>query len=371
MKPIQRNILLNPGPATTTDTVKEALLVPDICPREKEFCDLLIAVRKKLTRVIHGEETHSTVMFAASGTGAVEACISSLVGPNEKILIHTNGAYGKRMLEIARTLYPPEQIVVCEQAIGTYPDLNRISQILESDRKIKFLGFVHHETTTGMLNPAEALVSITKRLGVKLILDAMSSYAGLPIDLRKTPYDFVISSSNKCIQAMAGVSFVVCEKKALEQSRHHSPKSYYFNLWRQHQVFEETGQMQFTPPVQIFYALHRALDEFFEETAEKRFQRYADSWETLVNGLQKLQFKLLLPLEQHSKLLTAVIESEHPSFKFEKMHDALFNKGFTVYPGKIPANRTFRIANIGAIDKRDIENFLQELKFFLEKNSIL
>ena len=371
MQPLKRNILLNPGPATTTDTVKQALVVPDICPREQEFGDLLRAVRRKLVEVVNGSRTHTAVLFGASGTGAVEAVLSSVVGPEDRILIHSNGAYGRRMIDIAKVFLAADQVVVVEQPFGAYPDLARLAEVIDRTPRLTHVALVHHETTTGMLNPADRLVEITRRRGVQLILDAMSSYAGIPIDLQRTPYDFVISSANKCLQGMPGISFVIADRQRLESSAGYPPRNYYFNLWRQHQCLERSGEMQFTPPVQVFYALDRALDEYFEETGAGRHLRYTASWEALVAGLRELHLELLLPLEQHSRILTAVLEPRHPNYSFKTMHDHLYARGFTIYPGKIPGLDTFRLANLGAIDRTDIEAFLEELRTYLDHSGIL
>ncbi|HMF37872.1 MAG TPA: 2-aminoethylphosphonate--pyruvate transaminase [Isosphaeraceae bacterium] len=371
MQPLKRNILLNPGPATTTDTVKQALVVPDICPREQEFGALVGAVRRKLVEVVNGARTHMAVLFAASGTGAVEAVISSVVGPGDRILIHSNGAYGRRMIEIGRVFLAPDQVVVVEQPFGTYPDVARLEELIDRTPRLTHLALVHHETTTGMLNPAHRLVEITRRRGVLLILDAMSSYAGVPMDLQQTPYDFVVSSANKCLQGMPGISFVIANRQCLESSADHPARNYYFNLWRQHQCLERSGQMPFTPPVQVLYALNRALDEYFEETGARRRARYTASWEALVAGLRALHLELLLPLEQHSRILTAVLEPSHPNYSFQTMHDELYARGFTIYPGIIPDLRTFRLANLGAIDRTDIEAFLEVLRTYLDEHGIL
>ncbi len=364
---VKRNILLNPGPATTTDSVKQALCVPDICPREEEFCEVVNEVRQGLRSIAHGDQSYVSVPFAASGTGAVEACLSSVLKEGEKILIHSNGAYGLRMEEIASTYYGQKAVVSSEEPFGNFPDLNRLESYLKKDPSIRYLAFVHHETTTGMLNPAKQFLEVAQKYGVRVIVDAMSSFAGIPMDLRDTPFDFVISSANKCLEAMAGISFVLCKKEALEKLAQIPPRNVYLNLYRQWESLEKTGQMQFTPPVQVFYALRQAIKELAVETVERRYKRYTGSWDVLQKGLQELNLVPLLPLEHQSKLLTAI--REPAEFNFKEMHDVLYKKGFTIYPGKIPSNRTFRIANIGAITSRDMEAFVAELRHYLNSTS--
>jgi 2-aminoethylphosphonate aminotransferase len=369
--PVKRNILLNPGPATTTDTVKYSQVIPDICPREREFCMLMDDIRNKLVEVVRGDQRYTSILFASSGSGAVEACISSVVPEGKKILIINNGAYGKRMIETARCYYDEDRIIAYELPYGDYPDVHNISKIISDDRDIATLAVVYHETTTGMLNPVEEITRLAHEKSIDVIVDAMSAYAGVPIDVTREEYDYLISSSNKCIQGMAGISFVICRKDKLEKSGRHKRKNLYFNLWDQFRYFEETGQMRYTPPVQIAYALNQALDEYFGETGEMRCKRYTESWETLIAGLRKLNFQFLLPLEQQSKLLTAVIDPQDANYKFEEMHDYLYERGYTIYPGKGAKKDTFRIANIGAINKGDIENFLSVLGEYLKRFNIV
>lgn len=367
---VKRNVLLNPGPATTTDSVKYAQVVPDICPREKEFGTLIQDIREKLVQVVNGQDRYTAILFASSGTGTMEACISSAVPDQKKIFIVNNGAYGRRMFEIAERFYPKEQIVTYEIPFGDYPDIRVIEDRIKKDGDIAVIAVVHHETTTGMLNPVEEINRIAHAHSIHIIVDTISSYAGIPIDLQKDDYDFIISSANKCIQGMAGIAFVICKKDVLEKTKDYQKRSFYFNLWQQYYFFETKGQMQFTPPVQVAYALNRALDEYFQETGEHRHRRYTESWKTLIEGLRRLNFTFLVPMEQQSRLLTAVLDPTDSNYSFDEMHDYLLERGFTIYPGKGAKKDTFRIANIGAIDKRDIRSFLKALEQYIREKNI-
>ena len=367
---IQRNVLLNPGPVTTTDTVKQALVVPDICPRESEFGELMARVSRRLVEVVHGGDEYVAVIFGGSGTASVEACISSVVPRDKGMLIVDNGAYGQRMIEIAQT-YQIE-VVPYRLPWGDYPDLAVIESLLRQHQgQVSHLAIVHHETTTGMLNPLEACTSLAHQCGAEIIVDAVSSYAGLPINIKELELDYLMSSANKCIQGMAGLSFVICRRQSLLQSAQVQPRSYYLNLYAQHRFFEAHHQTRFTPPVQVFYALDQALTEYFEETEQGRHQRYVDSYNELVNGLRQLGFRFLLPPHQRSKLLTAVIEPIHPAYSYDQMHDYLYERGFTVYPGKGAKEKTFRLANIGQIDRNDIRDFLNVLRQYLVETDMI
>ena len=365
---MKRNILLNPGPATTTDSVKQSLIVPDICPREKEFGDLTQNVLKKIARVVNGENSHSAVILTGSGTAGVEAALSSVVSEQGKILILDNGAYGKRAETIIQSYGIPH--ITHKLVWGDFPDVEVIENIFKKNNDLTHFFFVHHETTTGMLNPMEELLKLCQKYEIDSIVDAMSSYAGVPIDMQLEPIDYLISSSNKCIQGMAGTSFVIANKEKLAKTENIKPRNLYLNLWGNHSYIEKTGQFQFTPPVQIVYALNQALDEFFLETQTGRTKRYFKSYETLLVGLDKVGLELLLPISQHSKLLTAIVEPNSPNYDFMEMHDYFYENDITIYPGKGAKQNTFRIANIGEIDYRDMEIFNKKLLRYFEDNKI-
>ncbi|MDR2057186.1 MAG: aminotransferase class V-fold PLP-dependent enzyme [Dysgonamonadaceae bacterium] len=296
---IKRNILLNPGPATTSDEVKHAMLMPDICPREEEFCLLMESVKQDLPKIVNGGADYTSTLFAASGTGGIESAITSAVPCNGRLLVIDNGAYGARMAQIAKryAIYH----VVYKIPYGDYPDVTDIEKIV-IDEKITTVSIVDHETTTGMRNPVQEVCEIAHRHGSEIIVDCMSSFAGLPIDLRKWGAEYIISSSNKCIEGMAGLSFVIFQKSLLEKIKG-TARSFYFDLYAQYQGFQHAGQMQFTPPVQVIYALRKAIDLLFAETYQGRINRYKENYSTLKDETQKLGFQFLLKDEYQSGIL--------------------------------------------------------------------
>lgn len=361
MPRVPRKILLNPGPATTTDTVKEALLVPDICPREKEFVQVLQQVRSDLVQIAGGRpDSHTCVLLAGSGTAAMDAVLNSVIPPEGGVVIINNGAYGQRFVDIARCYQLP--FYDLHFPWGEWPDINRLRQILDEHPQISHLAMVHHETSTGLLNPLSEIAALAGEYQVSLIVDAISSLGGVPLQVREPQIDYLLSTSNKCLQGMAGLAWVICRREALEQSSRIPARSFYLNLYQQYRHFEANGQMQFTPPVQVVYALAQAIREFRQEGPEERYRRYRRNWETLMAGLQELGFRTLLPLERQSPLLTTVLEPADPQYNFDRLHDGLFERGFTIYPGKMQANATFRLANIGALVEEDIRAFLAALK---------
>ena len=193
------------------------------------------------------------------------------------------------------------------------------------------------------------------------MVDCISSYAGIPIDLGKHKIDYIMSTSNKCIQGMAGISFAICKKDHLEKLIDLPPRSFYLSLYDQYKYLEANGQTRFTPPVQTLYALRTAIDEFFEEGGENRYKRYTENWKVLRDGLKNLGFEFLLEPHHESHILTTVMEPINENYDFMHMHDLLYKKGFTIYPGKKPGQNTFRLACMGDIYPDDIQTFLNEL----------
>lgn len=382
---IKRNILLNPGPATTTDTVKMAQIVPDICPRETEFGDLMEYVSKELTSIVASPETHTTVLFGGSGTAAVEALLTSVVPHDKSVLIVNNGSYGKRMCQIAQR-YKMNYIEFNSSAIEPI-DLDKLeayiaahnnsTKIEEHDNigdgndngnkkfAISHIAVIHNETTTGLLNDLDDLGEIAKNHGLDLIVDAMSSYAAIPIDMVKQNIAYLTASSNKNIQGMAGVGFVIASTEKLDSLANIEPRTFYLSLFEQYQNFIKTHQMRFTPPVQTLYALKQAVIEAKAEGIANRYQRYSDSWELLITELKAMGLSYLVEDAHHSKIITSIHLPD--GIDFNHMHDYFYDLGITIYPGKVDEFNTFRISNIGQIYKEDMARFIDLLKVYLKK----
>ena len=355
-------ILLNPGPANTTETVKKAQTLPDICPREKEFGQVMLRVRDRLAQVIAPDDDDVTsVLFCGSGTAGVEAAVCSTVPPNGRLLVIENGAYGERMADMAAAYGIPHDVE--RFGVGGYPDCERVAARLDGGGYTQ-LAVVHHETSTGMLNPVPRLGALCKQHGVEMIVDAMSSFAGLPMTFEGLGADYLVSSSNKCIQGMAGLSFVICRRSRLAELTPYVGRSLYLNLPQQHHFFEAGGnQMRFTPPVQVVYALDQAIEEYFaEDGGHGRHRRYRANWEALDGGMRQLGFRRLHEESMLSRILTAYVEPDHPAYDFDGLHDRLYEKGFTIYPGKGAVVSTFRLANMGAVTPDDMRAFIAALK---------
>jgi 2-aminoethylphosphonate-pyruvate transaminase len=356
VQPVKRNVLLNPGPATTTDTVKYAQVVPDICPREKEFVDVMDEVRRELVRVVHGDpKKYTAVLFTGSGTIVQDALINSLVPAGKKICVVNNGAYSARMAEIAASYYIP--CVELKFPATGLPDLKVVKEALASDKDIAVVATTHHETGTGILNPVREIGRMAHDHGCVFIADTISTYGLLPIDIEEENIDFCMSSAQKGLAAMTGVSWAVGNIYEIVRSKNYPTRSYYCNLFMQYDLFERVGEMHFTPPVQTIYALRQALKEYWQEGEMPRYERIVKCWEAVHKGLAEIGLESVIDRSIQAQLVVTVKAPTDGKFDFFELHNYCYARGFTIYPGKMFGLETFRLCNLGAITQRDIEDF--------------
>lgn len=362
LRRVRREVLLNPGPATTTDSVKMAQVCADICPREFEFGQVMEWIADELSLFVGKPGDVETVLFGGSGTAADEAMMSSCVPDGSKLLVVDNGAYGARLAKIA-SVYKLDFEVL--KSSGYLPlDAEAVKARLV-DGNFSHLAMVYHETTTGLLNPVPEICRFAKSRGIVTIIDAVSAFAAISIDMDRDGIDFMASTSNKCIQGMAGVALVFCRSSELERTRDYPMRNYYLNLWDQHAYFTKTKQTRFTPPVQALYSLRQAIIETKIETIPGRYARYSACWEVLASAVKRLGLKMLVPEEAQSKLITAIVEPDSPKYSFNALHDLARSKEFTIYPGKLSDANTFRIANIGDIRPEEMERFTAVLEEYM------
>lgn len=362
---IQRNILLNPGPATTTDTVKWAQVVPDICPREKEFADIMRQFRKDILQIVHADpDKFTSVLFTGSGTINMDICLNSLLPEGKKILVINNGAYSSRAVEICQYYGLPH--IDLASSVYERPDLDAVRKTLEENPDIAVVYTTHHETGTGVLNPIREIGALAHAHDAIFIADTTSSLAMIPIDIEKDNIDFCMSSAQKGIMAMSGLSFIIGNKAIIEASAAYPKRSYYCNLYLQYSYFEKTGEMHFTPPVQTVYAAVQALKEYFEEGETAKWERHLRVNRAIHEGLAQLGLKEAIRPEIQSGLVVSVLYPDNPDWSFKKVHDYCYERGFTIYPGKISTSNTFRLCSLGAIDEPDITAFFEVLREALE-----
>lgn len=366
---IKRNILLNPGPSTTTDTVKMAQVVPDICPREKEFAGLMKQMREDLVRIVHGPlDEYTAVLFCGSGTINIDICLNSLLDKDKKALIINNGAYSTRAAEVCEYYGLPYINLVLP--VDDVPDMGLVGRTLDDNPDIGLVYITHNETGTGIGNPISEIGRMAHEHGAIFVTDTTSTYAMVPIDVKRDNIDFCMASAQKGIMGMTGLSFIVGRKDIIEKSKDYPKRSYYCNLYMQYDFFERTGEMHFTPPVQTIYAARQALDEYFAEGEEAKWARHTRVMNAIHDGLERLGFREAIRREIQVGLVASVIYPDDENWDFEKVHDYCYERGFTIYPGKITGANTFRLCALGAIDVSDIEDFFAVLKQALEANNI-
>lgn len=353
---IKRNVLLNPGPATTTDTVKLAQVVPDICPREKEFAGLMAGFREDLVRVVHGDPAkYTAVLLCGSGTLCMDVCLNSLLPEGKKALILNNGAYSSRAVEICR--YYGLLYMELKFPFDQRPDLNAVERTLQENPDIALVYATHNETGAGLLNPIREIGALAHTYGAVFVTDTTSTYAMRPIDIEADNIDFCMASAQKGLMAMTGLSFVIGRRDIIEASKDYPRRSYYCNLFRQYDCFERTGEMEFTPPVQTVYAAIQAMKEYWAEGEQAKWARHTRAFEAIHAGLEALGFRETIRRDWQAGLVAAVCNPVDPNWDFQKVHDYCYERGFTIYPGKLGTAGTFRLCALGAIDAPDIEEF--------------
>jgi len=347
--------LLTPGPLTTRDSVKHAMLT-DHCTWDDEYKAITTSVMNDITG-ISANDDYATVLLQGSGTYAVEAMINCLCRQNEKILFLVNGEYGKRMLTTADCSIRNYEVLTFDM---TQPiDIKVVEEKLKTDMEIRTIIFVHCETTTGVLNPLEKLTKLAKSYGKKVLIDAMSSFAAYEIDMPGLDIDALAASSNKCLEGLPGLSFVIAKKTLLDGSRNQS-SSHSLDLYDQYQgLYAGGGKFRFTSPTNVLLALRQAIDEYKKEGGlPARRARYMANHKTLIDGLEKLGIHSIVEPEHQSYIITTF---ELGAFDFPMLYETLKSKGFIIYPGKLTSIPTFRLGNIGDVYPSDMEELVKSI----------
>ena len=366
---IKRNVLLNPGPSTTTDSVKQAQVVPDICPREKEFREIMKPMRDDLVRIVHGDvDEYTAVLFCGSGTICIDIALNSLLAAGKKAMIINNGSYSQRAVDIVNYYGMP--LVEVKQPITTQPDLGAVEDALINNPDVGYVYVTYHETGTGLLNPVKEIGKLAHKYGAFLITDTTSAYAMIPINVYEENIDFCMASAQKGIQGMTGLSYIIGRRDIIERSKDFPKRSYYCNLYMQYEFFETTGEMHFTPPVQTIYAAKQALVEYFEEGEEAKWNRHKRIMNEIRRGIDRLGFREALDRKDQSGLVATVNYPDDSNFSFEKIHDYCYERGFTIYPGKMQNKGTFRLCALGAIDDSDIREFWKVFEEALHESGV-
>ncbi|BCL74907.1 2-aminoethylphosphonate--pyruvate transaminase [Jeongeupia sp. HS-3] len=344
-------ILLTPGPLTTSLATKTAMLT-DWGSWDDSFNALTARVCADLVNIVHGGDTHVCVPLQGSGTFAVEAAIGNLVPRNGKLLVLVNGAYGRRLARIAEMIGRP--FAIYEAADDTPPNPAEVAARLAADPAISHVGVIHCETSTGILNPLAEIADVVARAGRRLIVDSMSAYGALPIDAREIAFDALIASSNKCLEGVPGMGFIIVDRDALLESAGNS-HSLAMDLVDQYLYLQKTGQWRFTPPTHVVAALAAALDQYHLEGGQPaRLARYSANCRSLISGMGRLGLKLFLEPSLQAPIIVTFHAPNHPDYDFKRFYEAVRARGFVLYPGKLTAVETFRVGCIGAIDSAEI-----------------
>ena len=349
----REKLLFTPGPLSTSETVKRAMM-RDLGSRDREFIEVVRNIRRRLLQIGGVENAaYEAVLMQGSGTFAIESVISSVIPQDGKLLVLVNGAYGRRMAQIAKTLAIETETVVVPESLPI--DVGQVEVLLSRDSGMTHVGVIHCETTTGMLNPVEALGKAVRRLGRVLVVDAMSSFGGMRLPVADWSIDFLISSANKCIQGVPGFGFVLARRDLLLKSEGHG-RSVSLDLISQWRGLEADGQFRFTPPTHALLAFWQALEELQAEGGVVgRAARYAANKKVLAEGMSKLGFESYLAPEHQSSIITSFRYPKQANFNFSQFYERLSAKGFVIYPGKVSDADCFRIGTIGHIFPEDIK----------------
>lgn len=350
-------LLFTPGPLTTSLSVKQAML-RDAGSWHSEFNAVVRRIREDLLALagLGPDSGFTTILMQGSGTFGVEAVVSSVIPPGGKLLVLANGAYGERIARMAACQRIDHHVIRSPE--DEVPDPREVQEYLEDDPMVTHVAFVHCETTTGILNPLEAIGEVVRRCRRSFIVDAMSSFGAIPIDLEASGIDYLISSANKCIEGVPGFSFILARRAGLEATDGHA-RSLSLDLLGQLRGFEANGQFRFTPPTHAVLAFDQALRELDEEGGVAgRGRRYAANHRALLKGMAALGIAPFLRPEIQSPIITAFHEPRHPAFRFDEFYRRLADRGMIIYPGKLTTAATFRIGTIGRLFESEIEQLL-------------
>jgi 2-aminoethylphosphonate-pyruvate transaminase len=351
-------ILLTPGPLTTSLATKTAML-NDWGSWDGDFNELTAEVCRRLVAVIDGAPAFACVPMQGSGTYAVEAAVGTLVPRGGKLLVLVNGAYGERMARLTRIM--GRDLAVLEFGETRAVDPERVAGALAQDPAITHVGIIHCETSTGIRNPLEAVAAVVAAAGRRLIIDAMSSFGVLPLDVREIPCDAVVASSNKGLEGVPGLGFVLARRETLMAAEGNA-HSLSLDLHDQHVYLERTGRWRYTPPTHVVAALKAALDQFEAEGGRHgRHARYRRNCDRLLAGLEELALKPFLPRKLQAPVIVTVHAPGHPNYAFPELYRRVKAAGYLLYPGKLTAAETFRVGCIGAIGDAEIDGVLDAL----------
>jgi 2-aminoethylphosphonate-pyruvate transaminase len=366
--PLSRDkTLFTPGPLNTSAATKQAML-RDLGSRDAEFIEVVRDVRSRLVGLGDGHEEYTAILMQGSGTFGVEAVLSSVIPQEGKLLILINGAYGERMLKMADI--HKINTVLLRTAEDTVPSPQLLREALQADPQITHVAVVHCETTTGIINPIKEYGEIVREFDRIYFVDAMSSFGAYPLDYRGCNIDYLISSSNKCIEGVPGFSFIIAKMDVLRNTKGFA-RTLSLDLYAQWEGLERDGQFRFTPPIHVILAFRQALIELEKEGGvTARGARYKRNYELTLAGMQALGFKAYLKPENQGAIITSFYYPPHPNFNFRTFYELLSEKGLLIYPGKLSHADCFRIGHVGRLDASNVKSLMSAIASVLKKMNI-
>jgi 2-aminoethylphosphonate-pyruvate transaminase len=353
-------VLLTPGPLSTTRSVRAAML-RDWCTWDQDYNDIVQDIRLRLVALATTEPGYTSVLMQGSGTFCVEAAIGTAVPRDGRLLVLANGAYGERMAAIANRLGISHAVLRFEETEPVDPVA--IAVALREDPSVTHVAVVHCETTTGILNPLAGICRAARDAGRTLIVDAMSSFGGVPMDIGQLGIDYLVSSANKCVQGVPGFGFVIARESALRACEGRA-RSLSLDLFDQWQTMErERGKWRYTSPTHVVRAFAQALNELDAEGGIAcRHQRYQENAQVLVSGMEEQGHQCLLRPELRSPVITSFLEPARDGYTFSRFYAALKKRGFVIYPGKVSRASTFRVGTIGDVYPHTIRGLLKAVR---------
>jgi 2-aminoethylphosphonate-pyruvate transaminase len=349
-------LLFTPGPLTTSSTVKGAML-RDLGSLDRDFLTIVRNIRKRLLDLgPYPHDQYECILMQGSGTYVVESVISSVIPRDGKLLVLVNGAYGRRIAQTARVHGIALEVYEIGENRKFTPDL--VSNHLSLLSGITHVAAVHCETTSGMLNEVEEIGHVVSMAGATYIVDAMSSFGAIPIDMIGSHIDFLISSANKCIEGVPGFGFVLAHRRALDSAKGQA-RTLSLDLYDQWASMEANGHFRFTPPIHTILAFEQALNELDEEGGVRaRGERYQQNHIALCRGMKAIGFEIYLAEEDQSFIITSFRYPSSPAFRFAEFYERLWKLGFAIYPGKLSDESCFRIGTVGRINTAEVEALL-------------
>ena len=360
-------ILLTPGPLTTSDRTRQAML-RDWGSWDGDFNQITTRVRQRLLAIANAAATHECVPMQGSGTFSVEAAVGTLVPRDGHVLVPSNGAYCQRLARICRVL--GRKVTTIDYTEDRRVSPADIDRALAADPGITHVAMVHCETGAGVLNPLHEIAQVVEKHGRGLIVDAMSSFGALPIDAARTPFDAVIAASGKCLEGVPGMGFVIIRRSVLEKCEGNSP-SLALDLYDQWVYMQKTTQWRFTPPTHVLAALDEAIEQYLEEGGlPARGARYARNCEALVSGLAAIGVRSFLSADIQAPIIVTFHAPDHPNYEFKRFYAEVKKRGYILYPGKLTQMETFRVGCMGHFGEAGIPGAVAAIAQTLEAMGI-